>query len=437
MNCKVPRCYKTKANTCSVPNPWVVFNRIIKGRTLTKTQKETGYEKFLAKFKSIREAGDGDDKAYRAALCLAVTKPTGLPREPKKGIVSRFVERLMKERREIEMDCTMTPNLRNFFNQFVPTEIVGVPMNPCQLIAKFMLEKCVPRHDLKYYTFQDKISSGAHGLLISGTYKQKPVAIKIIPVHARRPYTLSFTADRHTKTIKSVPERNILRECDIQKHVASKTFRKFLVPAIHGDVSIIKSKKDPSRRVAVIVMEKVIDPIDLEKATANEQTNRLADIPVFLTELHKKGIVHGDLHMWNVLFTKDNPYVIDFGRSFIVKNFKNGNKQDAAMLTIMDYIIPLEMVLRGVNVYNSKTLGNMTAKYIDAMQKKGIKTHVQKLFDKTSNPLFNIDAQFVLSPLTDDKRDLSSLKERYDAISNLRFNYYYSKNRSWGHVLDI
>lgn len=439
MDCKAPRCYKTKKEKCTLPNPWIVFNGLVKGKSYSKEKKSTEYAHFLTKYKSVRETGD--DKAYRSALCI--TTKTKKAMEPsyiknKGSIVSKFVERLMKERKEIEMGCKMTPNIKEFFNQFVPTEITGVPLNPCQMIAKFMLEKCVARNELKYYTFQDTISYGAHGLLMSGTYKQKPIAIKIIPVHKLSRYELSFTIDHNTTKIKSVQEKNIVREFNIQKQVAETDFNNFRVPKIYGDVSIIRSKKNKSHRIAVIVMEKVVNPIDLEKASGVEQTNRLMEIPSFLAELHKKGFIHGDLHLWNVLFTNEKPFVIDYGRSFATREFTNGTKEDLAMLAIMDYIIPLEMVLRNVSIFNNKTIGKMASKYLEAVATPIVKKDLDNLFEQIKERyIFNDIAKYVLSPIPNDKMDLDSLKERYVGISDLRLDPFYSRNRNWCAVLQI
>lgn len=440
MDCKAPLCYKTKKEKCISPNPWVVYNGLVKGKSLSKEAKSSGYAKFMTRFNRIRNLGD--EKAYRSALCItSKTKKMTSPSDNgnhSRSIVSRFVKKLMEERNEIEMGCKITPKLKEFFNQFVPTEIVGVPLNPCQMIAKFMLEKCVPRNELKFYTFQDNISYGAHGLLMSGTYKKKPIAIKIIPVHTNTRYTLSFTINNRSKTIKSVPEKGIQREFTIQKQVSDTHFKNFRVPHIYGDMSIVKSKKNPSHRIAVIVMEKVVNPINLENATSEEQTKRVMEIPTFLLELHKKFFIHGDLHIWNVLFTNEKPYVLDYGRSFDMRRFDNGNEDDIVMLTIMDYIIPLEMVLRNVSILNYQTVGKMASKYLEVMQTPSIKKELDGLFRHIQEKyIFNDIAKYVLSPLPDDKITLDQLKERYTAISDLRIDPFYSNNRNWCAVMQL
>lgn len=360
MECKVPRCYKSKKNNCSLPNPWIIFNKTHKGFT-DKTTKDMAYLEFKNKMTPKKKV---DENAYRASLCLYKEKQ---PITTKSTIVSRFVAKLMKERQEIEMECKMTPNLVDFFEKFVPSSIVGsTTLNPCQVIAKYMLAQCVPKDQLKYYTFQDSISHGAHGLLISGTYKKKPIAIKIIPVHKQKPHKLSFTINGKQQTLKSVSEKNILREFNIQKAVGDINFKEFDVPSVYGNMSIMKSKKN-SDRIAVLIMDKIVDIIDIEKMSFDDQCKYAAKIPCMLHKLHEHGFIHGDLHMWNIMTTAKKSYVIDFGRSIDTNHTTIQDKQDIQMLEIMDYIIPLEMILRGVNYYNYNNLGKMMIMYLDAM----------------------------------------------------------------------
>lgn len=434
MTCKAPRCYKSKTNTCSVPNPWIIFNRLHKGFA-NKEQKDTAYANFVNQVNEIKKTKD--ENAYRAALCLRLRGMNPTAVVPKSSsIVSRFVKRLMKERKEIEMECKMTPNLVKFFEMFVPSSIIGSTMNPCQVIAKHMLSQCVPKDQLKYYTFQDNISSGAHGLLLTGTYKKTPVAIKIIPVHVRTPYTLTFTVDGNKKTLKSVVERNIVRETKLQKAMGSILFNGFRVPKIYGNTGIIRSKTNTDR-IAVIVMDKVVDAKNMELMPFVEQSKSNAMIPPILQKLHSKGFIHGDLHMWNLMVTDSMPFVIDFGRSLTTKTSALRRKEDIAMLKIMDYIIPLEMVLRGVNNYNYTNVGKMASQYIEAIDKSPARKAINLLLSRTNNELFNIDARYILSPLPSDKRTLDDLQERYNSINNMRWNQYYSRRRVWSQVLDI
>lgn len=429
MACKLPQCYKSLTNKCSVPNPWIVFNKHYK--FTSKTEKDQAYLEFKH---SMEELKKKNPIAYRAALCLHKKKEK---RAPKPNIISSFIKRLMRERNEIQMECKMTPNLVAFFEKFVPTSIVGAStLNPCQVIAKYMLAKCVPKDQLKYYTFQDKMSAGAHGLLLAGTYRNKPVAIKIIPVHARSPYQLSFTVDGRTTRLRSVSEKNIKREFNLQKTIGDTTFSTFKVPAIHGEVDILKSKTN-NDRVAVMVMDRVEDEIDMEKMTMDEQCKYVAQIPCILHQLHKKHFLHGDLHMWNLLITKKDSYVIDFGRSVNMKN-TSISREDLKMLKVMDYIIPMEMILRGVDGSTYEQSGRMMVDYLEGMDKCPARKELDLLLTQIKNELFRIDAQLVLQPITKDKITLDDLKERYNAITNLRLNHYYSNmRRNWAHVLDI
>lgn len=434
MECKIPKCYKSLKNKCSSPNPWVVFNKHHK--FTSKTEKDNSYQQFK---KSLQELKENNENAYRAFLCLYKKKEKKpLTTTTKSTIISNFVKRLMKERKEIELECKMTPNLISFFEKFVPSTIMGTStLNPCRVIAKYMLGKCVPKDQLKYYTFQENMSAGAHGLILSGTFREKPVAIKIIPVHKRVPYQLSFMINGNPMTLRSVSEKNITREFNLQKEIGNFKFHTFQVPSIHGNVDIIKSKSN-NDRIAVLVMDKVVDEIDMEKMSFEEQCKCVAQIPCILHKLHMKGFLHGDLHMWNLLITKKTSYVIDFGRSVNLKNTFIRNKQDLKMLQIMDYIIPLEMILRGVNSSTYKNVGKMMVDYLDGMDKCPAHKEINTLLTQINNELFKIDTQIVLNPITTDKITLDDLKERYNTITNLRLNYYYSNmTKNWADVLDI
>lgn len=433
MTCKIPKCYKSQKNNCSIPNPWIVFNKNHRGFT-TKALKTSAYIDFKNSFNPIKTK---DEQAYRASLCLYKKKPTTIIPQGSK-LISKFVARLMKERKEIELGCKMTPNLIKFFEQFVPSSIVGTTtLNPCRVIAKYMLEKCVPRDQLKYYTFQDKITYGAHGLLISGTFQQKPVAIKIIPIHTHDPYKFSFTIDGHTTTLKSLSEKNVVNEFNLQKKVGEINFHSFQIPSIHSDIGIIKSRTS-NNRVAVFVMDKVVGEIDMEKMSFQEQCKCVDQIPCILHKLHTKGFIHGDLHMWNLLVTRKSSYVIDFGRSINMKDTDIKDKNDLKMLKVMDYIIPLEMVLRGVDQYNYKDIGTMMIGYLDGIQICPAHKEIDTLLEQIKDGLFKIDVRLVLGSITVGHITLEDLKERYNAIKNLLFGKYYSNYaKNWYQVMKI
>lgn len=429
MECKLPTCYKSQKKTCSTPNPWIVFNKTHRGFP-SKEQKKKAYHLFKEELAHLQKT---DSDAYRAALCLYKKK------EKRRFPVKAFVQRLMEERKEIEMGCAMPPNLVRFFEQFVPSVIIGTTLNPCQVIAKHLLAKCVRKEDLKYYTVQDKVSSGAHGLLMAGTLKKKPIVIKVIPVHETTPYRLSFTTDHQHVNIKSLSEKNIMREFHLQKRIGDERFDGFQVPAIHGNISIIKSKTSTDR-IAVLVMDRVVGEIDMERMTLKQQCHYVSMIPCILHKLHKKGFLHGDLHMWNLLATPTEPYVIDFGRSVHLHDTTITDPTDKIMLTLMDYVIPLEMILRGVDPSGYTHIAGLTRAYMEGMDACPAKKEVDTLFAQVrgKNPQFDTDMDVVMMVPLPTTPTFHSLKTRYNHIRNLLFNKYYSNGKErWYDIMDI
>lgn len=424
MVCKAPACFKTTKNACVVPNPWIVFNKLNKG--VVMRSKKSAYDRFIKSFDAIR--GTGDNDAYRAALCLRLTN-----RIDRRPIVSRFVDKLMKDRAEIEMDCKMTPNLVRFFEDYVPSRIVGTTtISPCRAIAAHMLSKCVPKDQLKYYTFQEKLVSGKHGLVIGGTYKQRPVVIKIIPVHTgTRSNITKFTIDGVAHTLTSVSQQGVEKETRIQKAIAdaSSSSRSFRVPKIHGNLSILKSKRHVRKRIAVIVMDKIQDVINLERATLSVLGQCLSKTPKVIQKVHELGFIHSDMHMWNVLFTttSQRPYVVDFGRSFDTRHgLDDMDENDANMLRIMDYIVPLEMLLR----LNTDNMRSLVVEFLKGMDKsKAVKKEIKTLMSSIPNDVFKICVNQVIAPADDATR--AELRERHDTILTLFDSYFYSRGRSW------
>jgi len=426
-NCKVPKCFETAKKTCIVPNPWIIFTKSVKGIGLTKEEKEDQYKKFLKKYEPIKKSGD--NKAYRAALCLNKHKKN------KKVVIRTFLKRLMKERKEINMGCDIPPNLVKFFEMFVPSAIVGSTLNKCQVIAKYMLKKCVDKKMLKYFTFQNTINYGSYGLLISGTYRKTPVAIKIIPVHSTRSFSLAFSTNYSNAKLNSVPSRNIKREIALQKIFHEKLGGGFHVPKIYGDVSIIKSRKNPNQEIAVFVMEQITKPKPI--GTIPQEVRHIKSVPEILRKIHSQGLVHGDLHVGNFLSTRKKSYVIDFGRSMDLTKTRNLIEQDKVMLKLMDYIIGLEPILRNVNAVGYKDDVKVLRSFINAIEKSAPnKKEFDDLLASVNDANFVDNVRCVLAPISRNV-SLQEIKKRYECISNLRFKRFYSKQRYWSQVLDF
>ena len=334
-SCNPPRCLKLESGECTVPSPWVVFQHTVKGKSLTKREKMEKYKEFLEHHKVIRDV-DGEG-AYRAVLCLDLASD-----DP---VVRRFVETLFSDVDEAKTDCNLSPELVHFFSRFGPVEIRGTNLSPCQVIAKYFLRFCVPKSELNKYAFYSRVGIGNSGVIVGGEYDgRKPVVIKIIPTHKpsdTHPIDLSVkTSNAGTVRIKSVELDSILKEFRLQRHVQNvfddDKHRVFYVPTVFGKVAVLSSK-DQKQGVAVFVMERIKHAAGLRRQTMfttqlKEALRRHRAIPSVLYQLHTRGVIHGDLHVYNLLFPEDDsrPTVIDYGRSNLVSEIKN--KTDAQKL---------------------------------------------------------------------------------------------------------
>lgn len=379
IHCNAPHCFRTKNQKCITPNPWIVFLQSIKGQKMDPKERRRKYDQFLEKYHTVKLTGD--NAAYRGALCLR-RQHTRAPVKVNK--IGNFANRLMSERDDIVMECNMTPELVNFFSKFVPTKIDGSNLNPCQVIAKNLLKACVSRDQLKYFTFQKNIAVGGSGVVFSGTYKRQEVIVKIAMVSGTHDHVHILIPPDIDTTVRTMQEETVRREFNVHKYVhghidASTPFR---VPEVYGKLAVV------NRKIAVFVMEHVknkhISFRDVVKSNhvLNEISDRYKIIPSIIHQFHKWNITHNDLHVNNVLFWEDErPVVIDFGRCVVLNTIEN--EQDRIILQLVDYVVPLWIVLSKRNY--PRQITQILRFYTHQLHKEPIRTELSDLKRRLRN----------------------------------------------------
>lgn len=383
--CAPPKCYKNQDGTCSLPNPWNVFQKSGLGRGLQGLMKRRAYENFKQAY--MAQVGN-DEVAYYASLCL------DRPLLPLKRYVARLRQGLEQNRVHYTRECNISADVVALFDNMFPTTIDSTTLTVCQNIGRALLNKCVSPDDAKFYTFENVLGKGLNGFVFQCVYKGERRAIKMVFI--KDPgvgNTVPFSGLEYIERISEAALRKEygIHRLAIERSAGSSVFR---VLNVYGQLAVFRPPRLASR-IGVYIMQ-TLPYRTLQNEMEGFETQpailrKVMRIPRVIKALHNLGLAHGDLHPENIAFdpvdVNQPPYIFDFGRSIDLFS-PSLTATDDNRFRRLDYVIPLYVLLRqSTALYNTFLQGlDLSTEY--EVTNMRIRNSLEEIFSPIENPTF-------------------------------------------------
>jgi tRNA A-37 threonylcarbamoyl transferase component Bud32 len=106
--CERPKCYRSKSDRCSVPNPWIIYNKETAGKGMSMQQKKAGYVNWK---NNIITPDMSTPKIRQFALCTHIqgspltrgTSPEAKQRRTEERIKSKMMGALERARSNLQI----------------------------------------------------------------------------------------------------------------------------------------------------------------------------------------------------------------------------------------------------------------------------------------------------------------------------------------------
>ena len=255
-------------------------------------------------------------------------------------------------------ECDIAVSILKFFQKMFALKTTPKD-DPCLVIGRAMLSKCIPSDEIKHYAFRKVLGIGLNGFIIQSMYKGKAAhAVKMVLVGDEAKVKIG-----NKYSIVTTSEAQIRREFEMHGEIFKKATSRsgFQVLKAFGKLAIFDPPGYGSYRIGVYIMEclpyrtlrEIIESSKKKTATPSI-LEMVGAIPRVIGNLQKHGFAHGDMHFGNIAFDPEDcsrPYVLDFGRTIKLSQFKRASEK--ASYACMDYLVPLYFMQDDISLYNA------------------------------------------------------------------------------------
>ena len=279
-----------------------------------------------------------------------------------------------------------------------PMKLQDTTLTPCELVGMGLLRSCVSPDEARFYVFDETLGVGGNGFVFACRYKnnQRRV-VKMVIVGS--PYDSPVKLDR-TRAIYKVPEPLLRREWEMHQrlqHLTSEaTSPQFRVLNTYGNLCVFKPPLYQGQIAAYVMDELPFHPLQHYLDQSNiplHMMKHLKSIPRIISAFHRYGMAHSDLHAGNIAFdptpgSRRLPYVIDFGRTMVLKS-EIPVQSEQARFRVLEYTIPLDMFVR-TSDQPPKIIAKLYNAYLEGMDigtdRMSVSGNLRKSVDKVFTP---------------------------------------------------
>ena len=368
--CNPPKCYRTTKGKCMKPNPWILFRRWSKGRGLSIEQLREYYRIYVDIYEELKNQPDANGVEretidYRRHLCEGLLHPRLDDNVQNDDIEALLTGHILENVLEYNqtLDCFLKYRDIEFFDRIFKSgdhlrallrassggnniRALNGDNNEavCRGITQKLLKDVFEGPIVKRHRITRILAIGGSGFVAKCTFNRNSQRIiKVQNVIRDIDALRSYQSQHINLGVNPVLKDNYLDEITAHKDMMKLNDRPFNVPTLFGTREVHYGENPRTRSdMGVMVMEFVggdtVWDMMSRETTSRDYLKTLFSqtIPQIFTFLHGKQIVHGDLHLRNIMIINQRVYIIDFGRT---KKLSNRSLVVRLILRLYDYTL--------------------------------------------------------------------------------------------------